>query len=209
VENLVRETVEEVAVAPGAVPEHNRGNSDKPGLHERRRRAEQLLRDQPGLSDRTISKESGLARATVANMRAALERAGEIDYASQRVRSDGRTFSERVERRQPGELPEPDLGEIVSDGLKGLFMSRERRRARKSVRYLQHLLVALNDQYELPSWETATDTAAACLEVLGADKAREFATRLAPPLQNVTDVVRALNARLATPSPHKQQEKLP
>lgn len=170
----------------------------KSHLHERRQRAERLLREHPALSDRTVSKESGLARATVANMRAALERAGDIECVSQRVRSDGRTFSERIERRQPGELPEPDLGEIVSDGLTGLTMSRERRRVRKSVRYLQHLLVALNDQYELPAWTSATETATACLEILGAEKARKLAAQLGPPLQNVTNVVRALSSRRNT-----------
>lgn len=154
---------------------------------DRRGHAEYLLKRDPHQSDRSIAQRCGLSAATVSGVRANLEHGAQITQPSTRVGSDGRHYS--VPERKPGELPDKSVGQLVGDGVKGLFDPKEVREMRETARYLQRLKIALADARELPGWRSPAAAAAACVETLGVEKARRLADELAPHLINILEVV--------------------
>jgi ParB-like chromosome segregation protein Spo0J len=159
-------------------------------LVDRKEQAARLLRRDPSQSDRSISQRCGIAASTVATIRSRLEQGAEIEQSEERVGADGRTYT-RPDRR-PGELPDKPLGQLVGDGIKGLFDPRERREQRETARYLQRLKIALADALDLPGWKSPEAIAQACVEALGEDQAQALARDLSPLVLDLVDVVELL-----------------
>ena len=161
-------------------------------LADRKEHARHQLCVNPSQSDREISRKTGIAAGTVAAIRRALEQGAQIEQAHERVGGDGRSYLTQTVR-QPGELPDANLGEWVGDGLKNLFSSKERREMRATARYLQRVSVALMDQYEIPGWKSSEDSAAACVAALGEGAANELGEQLMTLLQDLSAVVTLLS----------------
>jgi ParB-like nuclease domain len=163
-------------------------------LTDRRAEAGRLLRLHPEWADREIGRRCGLAQPTVAAVRTELERTAQIEQTATRVGQGGYTYSvgANAKQRPPGELPGAGLGEIVGDAVGRLFTTDERRGQRRIAQYLQRLAIALEDQAELTSWETAADAAEACRLVLGEGRAAQLAERLGWASRAVLDAAVAL-----------------
>lgn len=161
-------------------------------LDDRRAFARYLLESDPSGSDRSLGKRCGLSAATIAKIRSALESDGTIQPKEERVGSDGRTYSPPP--RQPGELPTQGLVQFIGDGLRGMVTDEQTRNQRKLVRYLQRLLVALEDQYEFTAWEKAENAAFACDMVLGPYDSAELVNRLTVCAQRIVDIGKFLKS---------------
>ncbi len=175
-----------VSLAFGLNAQHGRALSRA----DRRRHAEHQLKLDHRQSDRNIAQKCGVSPATVGDVRSRLEHGAVIEQSTQRVGADGRTYS--APERKPGELPDKPLHQLVGDGVQGLFDSRERRQMRETARYLQRLLVALADAQNLPGWESPAGASRACVETLGAEKARRLADEVAPLLTDILEVVETI-----------------
>jgi ParB-like chromosome segregation protein Spo0J len=154
-------------------------------LADRRVFAERILRDQPHLADREIARRSGLAANTVGSIRVRLEESAQIEQIDERV---GRGGYVHALKRKPGDLPDADPVESISE----LFAPRERKRQRRIVHYLERLSVALEDQYKLGGWETHEEAAKACRNTLDEERVAEFAQELGDASYNVLQVAIAL-----------------
>jgi hypothetical protein len=155
-------------------------------LADRRRQAQRLLERDPRQSDRSISERCGIAASTVARIREQLVTGAQIEQSAERVGSDGRTY--RPPDQKPGELPDKSLGQFVGDGIAGILDPKSREK-REVARYLQRLLVALEDSRQFEVWATTQDAVSACVEVLGMDRAQKLAADLTPLLYDVIDGV--------------------
>ncbi len=163
-------------------------------LADRRAFAERILRREPHLADREIGRRCGLSSNTVGSIRERLEDAAQIEQTTERVGRGGYVYAVETheDKRQPGELPEADFGEVIDETVGRLFTSADRRRQRRIVRYLERLGTALEDQYDLEGWESAEDAAEACRLVLGQDRASELAQMLGNGAYNVLQAAIAL-----------------
>lgn len=158
-------------------------------LSDRRAFAAHLLRRHPNLADREIGRRCGLVQPTVAKVRDELERGEAIPVADTRVGRDGRNYAV-AKKSTPTGAPQT-LGEVLGD----LFSPAERRAQRKFVRYLEQLAEALEQQDDMPSFETFEQAAKACQEVLGVEGAKELSQRLGWSAGNVFEIARALGYR--------------
>lgn len=165
----------------------NAGHGRPLARRDRTRHVEHLLRKAPGQSDRLIAQRCGVSPATVSKIRSRMEQGAQIEPSAERIGADGRIYT-RPERR-PGELPDKTLGQLVGDGVKGLFDPQERRQMRETTRYLERLLVALADSRELPGWTSAPAIASACVTTLGQEKAYNLACNLSTFVGELLEVV--------------------
>jgi hypothetical protein len=163
-------------------------------LTDRRAFAERILRKEPHLADREIGRRCGLSSNTVGTIREKLEDAAQIEQTAERVGRGGYVYTvdTDTQKRQPGELPERALEEVVGDAIGGLFTSADRKRQRRIARYLLRLATALDDQYELEGWDDAEDAARACRLVLGEERASGLAQLLGNGAYNVLQAAIAL-----------------
>lgn len=157
---------------------------------DRQKYARHYLRKDPKVSDREISRRSGISAATVAKLRREMEPGAQIEQSLERFGADGRIY---VPNRKPGELPDQSIGQSVSDGLRGLLGRRERRQMREAARYLQRLRVSLSDARDLKGWTSAEDVAKSCTEILGEAEARDLAIEMLPLVFDLANILETLS----------------
>lgn len=163
-------------------------------LADKRARTERLLREHPAVSNMEIARQVALSPTTVAAIRQRLEEAATIAPIAQRVGAGGYryTVGTTPKQRLPGELPAAGLDEQMGNAVGRLFTPAERIQQRRVVQYLQRLVVALDEQYDLDGWESADEAAEACRLVLGEERAAELAGQLGSTSGAICDVARAL-----------------
>lgn len=165
----------------------NAGHGRPLTRNDRTRHAEHLLKTVPNQSDRLIAQRCGISPATVGSIRSRLERGDQIEPTTERVGADGRVYSQP--ERRPGTLPDKSLGQLVGDGVKGLFDPPARRQMRETARYLQRLSIALADSQQLSGWTDPQSIATACVETFGEDRAHQLACDLSTHLDDIIDVI--------------------
>jgi ParB-like chromosome segregation protein Spo0J len=152
-------------------------------LADRRAFAARLLETHPELSNREVSRQSGLAQATVSKIREELESDVRIAETSTRIGRDGRSYSAKNQTQRT-----TTLAQVLDNALTALDTTGRRR----LVRYLQKLADVLDEQWDVDTFETAEDSAQACVSILGEGKAQELAEILGAAAANVLDIAIAL-----------------
>jgi ParB-like chromosome segregation protein Spo0J len=154
---------------------------------DRKAFAARLLEINPECSNREVSRRSGLAQATVAKVRTELEAETRIAETHTRIGRDGRTYCT---------IPQPTqstttLAQVIDSALTALDTTGRRR----LVRYLQRVADVLDEQWDVDTFETAEDSAQACVSILGEGKAQELSEILGAAAANVLDIAIALGYR--------------
>lgn len=161
-------------------------------LNDRKAEAARNLHRDPAISNMEVARSTALSPTTVQGIREQLEREAVIERVPQRVSATGVTYTPPSAVRQLGELPQESFADLI-DGTVGVaFTSAERRTQRKIARYLERLLVALCDIYELDGWPDDAAAASACVAVLGPERASELGAELGIPARVVLELAERL-----------------
>lgn len=164
-------------------------------LSDRRAFAARLLQAHTAWSDREIGRRAGLVQPTIAKIRGDLESKAQIEPAETRIGRDGRSYtaSQASSNRPKDGLPERyETGPTLFEKLTDAFTPADRRNQREIVRYLQRLVVALEDQEKLKAFETIAHAADACRAVLGNEAAKALAARLGWSARNIAKIAETL-----------------
>jgi hypothetical protein len=155
-------------------------------LSDRRAYATKLLQGHSDWSDREIGRHCGLMQPTVAKIRQDLEQKKSIPVVTERTGRDGQKYS-MPPKKQPEKIPILHLNKTITPS--------GRASQRKITDYLMKLVDLLEEQDELPDFETLNDAAEACRAVMGNDLASALADRLGWTSYDILEIAKLLGYR--------------
>ena len=155
-------------------------------LSDRRAYATKLLQAHSDWSDREIGRHCGLMQPTVAKIRQDLEHKESIPVVTERTGRDGLKYSVPP-KKQPEKLPILHLNKTITPS--------GRASQRKIANYMMRLADFLEEQDNLPEFNTLNDAVEACRDVLGNDLASALADRLGWTSYDILEIAKLLGYR--------------
>ena len=156
-------------------------------LKDRQAEVARRLKADPGVSNRELARQCGIAPGTVDKIRGGLVSTSQIPETAQRIGRDGRTYTSEP-RRSGKQVGLSTLINNVADAL-------DPRPQRKIVRYIRQLVDTLEQQDDLEGFDSIDDAALACRTILGEQGSKELAARLGWSAGNIFEIAKALGYR--------------